>query len=303
MRLLLLLSTLFFFVKCESPAEQQATKQPSLTSKKIDWQGHRGARGLLPENTIPAFLKALEYPITTLELDIVISKDSQAIVSHEPWMSHEICNTPDGTPVTEAEHKKLNLFQMTYAEIKQYDCGSRGNEKFSEQQPLKTYKPSLLEAITQVELYCKKNNRTPPYYNIEIKSQPEYDNIFTPTPQIFAQILLDDIDVLDIKDRTTIQSFDPRSLEAVHQLEPNITTAYLVYQPGVAQKMKLLSYTPEIYSPYYLLLNESNIDSIHQMGMKIIPWTINDIETIERLIAAGVDGIITDYPNLIHNVK
>lgn len=303
MRLLLLFFCLSLFTKCDTTTSSQNTDNQTTNTKTIDWQGHRGARGLLPENSIPAFLKALEYPITTLELDVVISKDSQVIVSHEPWMSHEICTSPQGDPITAAEQKQLNLFQMTYAEIKQYDCGSRGNEKFSEQQPLKTHKPSLLEAVTQVELYCDKHHITPPQYNIEIKSQVDYDNIYTPEPLSFVQILLDDLDVLDITHRTTVQSFDPRSLEAVHQLDSTIVTAYLVYEPGVEQQMNLLSYTPEIFSPYYLLLNEANIDSIHQMGMKIIPWTINDVETMTRLIAAGVDGIITDYPNLIEQIS
>lgn len=302
--------TLFFpflLLGCSSNSKEHTTARSAsnqrLASQQIDWQGHRGARGLLPENTIPAFLKALEYPITTLELDVVISKDSQAVVSHEPWMSHEICNLPNGEAVTAADQEKYNLYQLTYAEIKQFDCGSRGNERFSEQQPLRAYKPSLLEAVTQVELYCKKNNVTPPRYNIEIKSQPDYDHKFTPPPAAFVRIVLDDLDVLDIKKRTTIQSFDSRSLEAVHQQDSSVATAYLVYQPGVERQMDLLSYTPEIYSPYYLLLNPATIDSVKKMGMRIIPWTINDVQTMQRLIAAGVDGIITDYPNLITQIE
>ncbi|MFK7937492.1 MAG: glycerophosphodiester phosphodiesterase family protein, partial [Saprospiraceae bacterium] len=223
-------------------------------------------------------------------------------VSHEPWMSHEICNTPEGIIVPEESKEQYNIFNLTYAEIKQFDCGSRGNEKFSEQQPMSAYKPSLLEAVTQVELHCKKNNLTPPQYNIEIKSQPDYDNKYTPEPATFARILLEDLELLEITNRTTVQSFDPRSLEEVHRQDSTVQTAYLVYQPGVERQMNLLSYTPEIYSPYYLLLNPATMDSVKKLDMKIIPWTINDVETMQRLIAAGVDGIITDYPNLIEQV-
>ena len=102
-----------------------------LFAQTFDWQGHRGCRGLVPENTIPAFLKALEFPqVKTLELDLAVSKDHELIVSHEPWMSEGICTKPDGTPVLKAEAMSLKIFEMTYDEIKQYDCGSRGNARF-----------------------------------------------------------------------------------------------------------------------------------------------------------------------------
>lgn len=285
-------------ITCSNSTENSTIKR-TILSKEIDWQGHRGARGLSPENTIPSFLKALEFPITTLELDVVMSKDSQMIVSHEPWMSHHICNTLTKEVITKEEEEQFLIYNMTYEEIKKYDCGSRGNKRFSEQQKIKAYKPSLFDMITEVELFCKKNNRAEPNYNIEIKSRVEWDDIKTPKPERFAQVLLKELDALSIINRTTIQSFDVRSLKAVKLLNDTITTAYLVEQPNVAKNMASLGYLPEIYSPYYALLNEANIDSIHNIGMKIIPWTINDQETMQRLIKAGVDGIITDYPNLI----
>ncbi|MEL7021159.1 MAG: glycerophosphodiester phosphodiesterase family protein, partial [Bacteroidota bacterium] len=235
MRYLCAILFVLMVIRCQSPSSSDAGIRATSSARVIDWQGHRGARGLLPENTIPAFLKALEYPITTLELDVVISKDSQVIVSHEPWMSHEICNTPTGRAVKAEERSQFNLFEMTYEQIKGFDCGGRGNERFGEQQAIQTHKPSLLEAVTQVELYCQQKNITPPRYNIEIKSQPSHDNIFTPEPATFARLLLDDINALDIQSRTTIQSFDPRSLEAVHRQNASVQTAYLVYLPGVAE--------------------------------------------------------------------
>lgn len=297
LRLLFCIFLAFIMIQCSNP-----NKENVASTKKIDWQGHRGARGLVPENSIPSFIKALEFPVTTLELDVVMSKDSQMIISHEPWMSHHICNTLQGEAVQKEEEHHFIIYNMTYEEIKKYDCGSRGNERFSEQQKINVYKPSLLDMITQVELFCKKSKRPKPNYNIEIKSRVEWDDVKTPKPERFARILLEELDALEIINRTTIQSFDVRSLQAVKLLNDTIATAYLVEQPDVANNMALLGYLPEIYSPYYVLLNEENIDSIHNMGMKIIPWTINDKETMQRLIKAGVDGIITDYPNLIPEI-
>ncbi|MEZ4956276.1 MAG: glycerophosphodiester phosphodiesterase family protein [Saprospiraceae bacterium] len=119
----------------------------------FDWQGHRGARGLLPENTIPAFLEALKYPVKTLELDVAVSKDLQLIVSHEPWMSHHICTKPEGVAVTEQEAMSLKIMDLTYDEIKKYDCGSRGNERFPQQKKMAVYKPSW-------RTWCKQSKNT-----------------------------------------------------------------------------------------------------------------------------------------------
>ncbi len=134
---------------------------------EYDLQGHRGARGLLPENSIPGFLLALEYGVDTIEMDVVVSADSQVVVSHEPWMSAEICSHPDSTAVDEEEAMSLNLFTMSYERIALFDCGSRGNERFPEQEPMSVAKPLLVDALRAVESAAE----TPVRYNIEIKSR------------------------------------------------------------------------------------------------------------------------------------
>lgn len=283
---------------------QKATDYAMKISENFDWQGHRGARGLVPENSIPAFLKALEFSVKTLELDVVISKDSQIVVSHEPWMSASICNKPNGTPVTKEEEKTFNIFQLEYAEIQQFDCGSRGNSRFPEQEAMPVSKPLLYDLVQQVDLYCKSQNRELPFYNIEIKSQPEWDNVFTPDPQIFAKFVLEQIERLGIKTRTCIQSFDVRSLQAVHQIDSTIVLALLVENTsGLDSNLKKLGFTPNIYSPYYQLVSGNLVKEAHNFGMQVIPWTVNDTTTMQGLIGLGVDGIITDYPNLIRKMK
>lgn len=269
-------------------------------AEDYDWQGHRGARGLLPENTIPAFIKALEFNVKTLELDVAVSKDKQIIVTHEPWFNHKICTKPDGTPVSEEEEKSLRIYDMTYEEIKQYDCGSRGNERFPDQQPMKVFKPSFMEMVANVDLYCQQNDLRKPLFNIEIKSQPDYYGKMTPEPKEFVALMLNEIDLLSIKDRVNLQSFDFNILRAIREVDKEISTAALVdNKEGVKANIDLLGYTPENYSPYYMLLNEDAIKEAHKMGMKVVPWTVNDPEVMKRLKDLGVDGIITDYPNLI----
>lgn len=282
---------------------QPTTEMETNNEIKFDWQGHRGARGLVPENTIPAFLKALEYQVTTLELDVAISKDKQIVISHEPWMSHHITTKPDSTPVLIEEAQQLNLHQMMYDEIKQYDVGLRGNERFPEQVKMDVFKPTFSALVKAVDAYCEEKGRTKPYYNIEIKSHPTGDSLYHPIPSEFANIVLKEVKRLGLENRVCIQSFDPRSMMAIHQQAPEIVTAFLVEnKEGIFKNLAKLDYQPQIYSPDYTLLSKSSIDSLHEKGMKVIPWTINEVPKMDSLIEMGVDGIITDYPNLIEEV-
>lgn len=287
---------------CTGDAAGSSTEtEESMEEQTFDWQGHRGARGLLPENTVPAFLLALEYPkITTLELDIAVSGDNQLIVSHEPWLSHHICSGPDGQAVTEDEEAQLSIYQLTAAEVQTYDCGSRGNARFPEQKSMKVSKPLLSEVVKAAEERAKTLGRSLPRYNIEIKSRPGWDGEKTPDPVTFAALLLEEIDRLGIRKRSCIQSFDTRALEAVHAADPEMVTAYLVEElDSLEQNLAKLSFTPSIYSPYYLLVSANMVAALHERGMLIIPWTVNDTENMASLKDLGVDGIITDYPDRI----
>ena len=272
---------------------------PMTTNRNIDWQGHRGARGLMPENTIPAFIEALKY-VRTLELDICVSKDEQVIVSHEPWFSATITTKPNGQPMTEEEEKTLQIYQMTYEEIKKYDVGSRGNPRFPDQKQMQAHKPSFMDMVSNVELYCEKKMLRKPNYNIEIKSQPDYYDSLTPAPKAYVQFLLDEIDLLDIKSRVNLQSFDVNILNEIHRQDSSMKVAYLIEEPGnLEQQLALLDFKPDIYSPYYMLLNEDLIQKLHDQDIRVIPWTVNEPEVMKRLVKSGVDGIITDYPNMI----
>jgi glycerophosphoryl diester phosphodiesterase len=301
MKKIILLVFVFSLLACINSRQSSNSMK---VKAEFDKQGHRGCRGLMPENTISAMLKAIDLGVTTLETDAIITKDKQVILSHEPFFNHEITTKPDGNYVTEAEEKSLNIYRMNYEEVKKFDVGLKNHPRFPQQQKIKVSKPLLSEMIDSVEEYCKNNNRTFPHYNIETKSLPLTDNIYHPAPAEFIDLLMQVILSKKIEERVTIQSFDFRTLQYLHQKYPQIKTAMLIEdydKRSLQEQLTALSFTPTIYSPEYSLVNDTLIKTCHELGIKIIPWTVNTKEEIKRLRALGIDGIISDYPNLFTN--
>jgi len=278
--------------------------KPSLSAqqKGLDIQGHRGARGLMPENTIPAFKRAIDEGVTTLELDVVITKDKQVVVSHEPYMSASICNKPNGEPVTKGD--EFNIYEMTYAQVAAFDCGSRGNSRFPEQEKRAIQKPLLSEMIKASEAYAEEKGVAPLNYNIEIKSSPKGDGEDHPEVAEFSALVNKTIEAYLPRSRYTLQSFDFRVLKYWHEEYPEVTLVALIENMNSVQKnLEDLGFTPEIYSPYFKLLNGKKVEEIHELGMKVVPWTVNTVDEMRSMIDLGVDGIITDYPNLARTLK
>ncbi|MFD2037608.1 glycerophosphodiester phosphodiesterase family protein [Belliella marina] len=263
-----------------------------------DLQGHRGARGLMPENTIPAMIKALDLGVTTLELDLAVTKDGEIIVSHEPYMNPLICLTPEGEEISEGD-KSHNIYQMTFVEMKQYDAGSKFHSGFPLQVKFHVTKPKLKDLFEVVEKYVTDHDLPLPNYNIEIKSSPNGDGTYHPVPEEFSDMVYELIDSNMTWDRVNIQSFDFRVLKYIHQKYPNVTLAMLVTDPTKFQsQLDELGFQPKIYSPYFVALTKEAVGELHQKGMKIVPWTVNTTEQMQDLLDMGVDGIITDFPNL-----
>jgi glycerophosphoryl diester phosphodiesterase len=282
-----------FFLACKS-----LENRPVAAPAGFDWQGHRGCRGLFPENSIPAFLHALEYPeVVTLELDLAVSKDKRLIVSHEPWMSASICSLPNGDSIPAAAAEQYLIYQYSAEEIRQFDCGSRGNPRFPQQQKTRTWKPTLQEVVEAVRrLYPEKKVR----WNIEIKSAPDWDGLRTPPIEEFAELVIREVKALQLESSVVVQSFDVRPLQILHQRAGNLRLAFLVENTaGMDANLEKLGFTPHIYSPYYLFVDRKMVNTCKKKGMQLIPWTVNDVQSMRRLIRLGVDGIITDYPNLI----
>ena len=274
--------------------------------RSIDWQGHRGCRGLYPENTIQAMLKAIDLGVSTLELDVVITKDKQVILSHEPFMSAEISTNPEGKTITASEEKSYNIYQLDYAAVQTWDVGLKPHPRFPQQEKTPAKKPLLADVIDAVEAYIRMRKLPPVQYNIETKSDPEGDDSYHPKPAEFVNLLLAVIQPKGIAPRTIIQSFDVRTIQLVHAQYPEIKTAFLVEETS-AKKLKTqlnaLGFIPTIFSPAYQFVDQKLVNSCHRKGMHVIVWTVNTLPEMQKMLDLGVDGIISDYPNLYSAIK
>lgn len=269
----------------------------SFAQFSYDLQGHRGSRGLMPENTIPAMIKALDLGITTLELDLAVTADGEIIVSHEPWMNPAICLTPEREEIA-AGDRSHNIYKMTWAEVQQYDCGSKAQAGFPEQVLFQVGKPRLVDLIDVVEKYVDDFDLPKPHYNIEIKSLPDGDGEYHPTPKDFSEKVYKLISEKLDWERVNIQSFDFRVIKYMHTTYPDVTLAMLITDPKkYEEQLKELGFQPEIYSPYFVALTAEIVKAVQEKGMKVIPWTVNTTEQMENLLEMGVDGIITDFPD------
>lgn len=284
-----------------SPDPPDAPSDSFLTPSGFDLQGHRGARGLAPENTLPAFRTALEIGVTTLEMDVVVTKDGRVVVSHEPWMSHTICRTPDGAEIPESEEKQHNIYEMTAAEVTAYDCGSRPHPHFPEQANEPAHKPLLREVLAMAEQMANLEGRDEPiFYNVETKSRPAWDGRFHPEPDVFAEAVVNVLRDAGVLQRSTIQSFDPRTLAEADRIAPTARLALLVatsLDAGLEANLEALPFDVDVYSPDASLVDRALLDAAHARGLPVVPWTVNDPDAMQRLIDLGVDGLITDYPN------
>lgn len=271
--------------------------------KNFDVQGKAGCRGIMPENTIEGMLKALELGVNTLEMDAVISKDKNVVLSQEPYFNNEISLQPNGKAITLKTQKTFNIYKMDYAEIKKFDVGSKIHPRFPGQMKFKAYKPLLSETIDAVETYVKKNRLKKPNYSIETKSIKNGDNEFQPEPAEFVDLIMDIAIKKRIEKRVIIESFDMRTLQYLHEKYPKIKTSLLIDEKEPLETyLAQLGFNPTIYSPYSILVGKGLVDRCHDLGIKIIPWTVNSIKEIKYFMALGVDGIITDYPNLMQQL-
>jgi len=269
-----------------------------LQNQSFDFQGHRGCRGLMPENTIAGFLEALDLGVTTLEMDVVITKDHKVICSHEPWFSHEISLDPTGSAFAEAEEKTHSIYKMTFAETQKYDVGLKPHPRFPDQKKFAATKPLLEDVILKSEKHALEQNRPLPYFNIETKCLPQTDGLLHPRPEVFSDLLLEVIFKTGVSERAIIQSFDVRTLQYIHKKYPQIKLALLIENDlTTAKNLEVLGFTPDIYSPDFILVNDNLIAFCRSENMKIIPWTVNKLSDMKYLISMGVDGLISDFPN------
>lgn len=287
---------LFFMMACSTG--KNTTLIPD--SRPLDLQGHRGCRGLMPENTIPAMIRAIDLRVFTLELDVVISADKQVVVSHDVFFHENITTTPDGNFLTKAEAAKRLLYTMPYDSIRRYDVGLKPHPDFSRQQKIAVYKPLLSELFDSTQAYARRLGRHI-QYNIEIKSKPENDGKKHPPVDEFAQLVMGVIKSKGLEEEVTIQSFDPRALRAVRAGYPSMRTSLLINDPDLRsldQQLDELGFVPEVYSPHFSRVSKTLVIKCREKNMLLVPWTVNDLQKMKELKEMGVNGIISDYPDL-----
>jgi len=242
--------------------------------------GHRGARAIYPENTIPAFTYAIEAGADVLEMDVAVTKDNVLVISHDPHINKEICTGP---------HPGIAIHELTFAELREYDCGALQNPHFLKQHPVPgTRIPTLDEVLS-----LSKGNQV--QFNIETKSFPDHPEL-TPPPDVFAKMMLDVIRKHKLESRSIVQSFDFRTLHAMKRLAPEIRLSAL--WEGQARPFVAIAQDGDavIISPDFHLVTPEQVKAAHAAKIEVVPWTADTPQDWQRLIDAGVDAIITDDP-------
>jgi glycerophosphoryl diester phosphodiesterase len=293
-------------------------------SRPLDLQGHRGARGLLPENTLPAFARALEIGVTTLELDCGVTKDSVVVISHDPALNPDITREPEGRWL---EARGPAIWDLTWDELRRYDVGrlkpgSAYAARFPKQRAIDgTCIPRLADLFMLVHQSGHERVR----FNIETKISPLRPGETAP-PADFVRKLLEVIHTAGMNSRVSIQSFDWRTLALVQQTAPHIPSVYLTAQLKDLDNIQAASTASPwtaprhvsqfagslarmvkaaggaTWSPYYRELTRETAEEAQALGLKVVAWTVNEAADMRRMIEWRVDGIISDYPDVLREV-
>ncbi len=287
----------------------------SGAANAFDLQGHRGARGLAPENTLAGFRTALDLGVSTLESDLAITRDGVVVLSHDPLLNPDLVRL-DGKWITKAGPP---IHRLSLAELKRYDIGrinpaSKYARQFPQQKPVDGERFPTLE-----ELFAMAGPKV--RFNLEIKTDPNKPDI-TLDPMLFAEFAIAAIHQSNAAARSTIQSFDWRGLQAVQRLTTGIATSCLSIESDGMDTVGRAGAQPSpwlggldlaahggsvprlaeaagcsVWSPFWRNVTAENVRQSHDLGLKVIPWTVNEPADMERLIDLGVDGLITDYPD------
>lgn len=264
---------------------------------------HRGGAALYPENTIPAMLHAVEIGVPMLELDLHVTRDSQVVVSHDAYMNPIKALKPNGEEIPIDSARMYSIYSMTYDSLKRYDVGSRPNPAFPNRKNLKCSVPLVSDLIDSVEHSTQSKGLCPVGYNIEIKSWPDKDGIYSPDYRTFADLCMRVLLSKNLGDRLLLQCFDPRTLNYVHEKYPNVRLSYLVEDMTVdfEELMKRINFVPQVISPNHAMVDSAFMDKSRKLGMEVAPWTVDDKDEIMRLRTLGVDAIITNQPDCVMN--
>lgn len=280
----------------------------------FDVQGHRGARGLWPENTLAGFAHALELGVTTLEMDLGVTRDGAVVVAHDPFVNPKLCLGPDGAPL--AGERGPLLRDLTLQEVQAYDCGSLNPDPTRFPEPPRVNLPGQrIPTLREVFALVRERGDERVRFSVEIKTRPGEDDTLPLSEFVAAVVgvLRDEGDVA----RATVEAFDWRALILAKQLEPELQTAALLAQldplwqagldaqetGGVLGMLERLSGSIDVFSPWWRMLVPGDdylgveVSEYQAAGFRVVPWTVNAPEPMRALLRLGVDGLITDYPD------
>lgn len=256
---------------------------------QFEIQAHRGARAFFPENTIPAFCKAVDLGCPVIELDLVASQDRRIIVAHDPWLH--------GTPGVDSSRR--NLFQMSWAQISRFDCGLP-NPAFPSQQRIVAVRPLLAEVFRELEAHLERVGRPGGLvYNLEVKSRPGQEGLLFPPPEEYARLVVEEIHAAGMQARVRLQSFDSRIVAEAHRIASGLCFGLLAEAQSELDAFPASTgFVPAYVNPHHRLVDEALVGRLHGYGCKVVAWTVNDPDGMVRMRRLGVDGIITDHPEV-----
>lgn len=289
----------------------------------FDLEAHRGGRALLPENTLPAFANALSMGVDTLELDVGVTADGEVVISHERGLNPDLARGADGTYIAPPG---TPFVKLQFADVRTYDVGQiRPDSAYAKQFPDQRAVPQTrIPTLSELFALVRKSGNTRVRFNIETKIDPNHPDESL-DPQAFVAKLLRVIETEEFSDRVMIQSFDWRTLQLVQQQAPKMQTVYLTLQRGSGQTVALdkatnwtAGFSPAdhggslprtikaaggaIWSPYFGDVTAALIAEAHTLGLRVVTWTVNKPDDMARMIEIGVDGIISDRPDLLRQV-
>ena len=316
---------MFVFSGCQISGSSVPKSKPERLIKKCYVIGHRGAAGLAPENTLAAFKRALNLDVDAIELDVLLTSDRKLIVHHDYHLKPEIARTPDGTWLKGWEGPIIK--NLTLAELRNYDVGrlkpdTKYARRYPVQQPADGERiPTLREVISLLKDYDKETQLW-----IEIKTSPEKPDM-TPPPELIANAVVCLLKKENVADNARILSFDWRSLVHIQKIAPEISTVYLSHigsrlnnikpgEPGpspwtagidvddfnssIPRAIKAAG--GRYWAPHYRYVTLERVQEAHDLGIQVFVWTADSKDDMQNLIRMGVDGIITNRPDILQSV-
>ena len=262
------------------------TSSPIMGQSEYKIFGHRGCRGIYPENTIEGFKKAIELGVDGIELDVVVNKNQELVISHESYIDTNYCLT------NKIDTESLNIYKMNISEIQDIDCGSKFVKEFPNQLKVKEKKPTYKEFKKELIDYQGD-------ILFEIKCDNDLVNEYFPNYEKYAKIIFDETRYSRHFDKIHFMSFDYRILNELFKIMPDSKYIYLSSNKEFEKEMKLLNFEPFGVGIDFNIINQKTIDLVHEKKQIIYGWTINDEENSKSLTSMGLDGVITDYPNII----